>query len=191
MNSFAGSLLKGRMAEEMVSLLFRQMGFPVIRHGYEYSNPGVQVLRDLNRIRKVENLPYKDIPDFFIGHRDELDRRSGELVEVKFRSKSKVKLDPPGHYPADVHFLLVDRTAIWSASHEELREVAERDWVQMSDLRRLEADHWFGFMPADKKFLRDNIPKMVRCFDGFFSDASARPAKRDISWPEISEEHID
>jgi len=83
-NSFAESLIKGRIAETVFSLMFEEAKeFDVLPLGYEQTTPILAQYQHLLHIKKVlDNI--RNAPDFaLISH----DKKSLYLVEVKYRKK--------------------------------------------------------------------------------------------------------
>jgi hypothetical protein len=81
--SFAHDLIKGKIAETVFELMFRESNwFTVIPIGYEYTVPELAQYNHFVHVQKVlDNL--RDAPDFALISQD---KKSVYLVEVKYRT---------------------------------------------------------------------------------------------------------
>lgn len=85
-NDFTHDLMKGKIAELVFELMFRESGkFTTLRFGYEYTLPELAQFQHLVEVKKVlENI--HNAPDFILISND---KKEVYIVEVKYRSQRK------------------------------------------------------------------------------------------------------
>jgi hypothetical protein len=81
---FAHDIIKGRIAETIFEMMFRETGeYTILRFGYEYTLPElVQYKKYLRMPEALDNI--NNSPDFILVSKD---RTKVYLVEVKYRTK--------------------------------------------------------------------------------------------------------
>ncbi len=85
-NNFSHELIKGKIAELVFELMFRDVGrFTVLRFGYEYTMPELAQYQHLVEVKAVlDNI--RNAPDFVLIEKKDDGKMNVFTVEVKYRS---------------------------------------------------------------------------------------------------------
>ncbi len=113
------SMQKGKKAEKIVSDMFKEAGFKVVKYGYEYT---VSELADRNNLIKGRAAEYiRHQPDFIIVNKE----NEAFFIEVKFRSTKIVPEKDIFPYP-NCYVVLLSKSFILAQSTKYLFQYGAR-----------------------------------------------------------------
>jgi hypothetical protein len=104
---------KGRIAENIVSSMFKEAGFKVIKYGYEYTVP--QLANRNNLIKGKAAAFIRHQPDFIVVNK----KNEAFFIEVKFRSK-EIKPDKDIFNYPNCYVVLLTKSYILAQSTKYL-----------------------------------------------------------------------
>ena len=118
------NIIKGRIAETLIELLFEKLGYEVYRFGLENTIPAIRLKLMGSKPRKVKKFIAK-MPDLIIRDAKE---NTIHFIEVKFRASGEFSLKDVDYnlqteYPyKEAYFIVVSKKHIKCLSYSELLE---------------------------------------------------------------------
>jgi hypothetical protein len=152
------NFLKGKIGENIVSFLLRELGFEVTPNGVESTHASYITHMQKGRLDRNQIKKYRSRADLTALREAGNGRKSlFAEIEVKYSSRSYIEKDKLRHYDDDVRFIFVDRHDFWSTTKDQIfcGKNAEKTFLGFKSFTRLEDDPFYGFSTAEKKLIKD------------------------------------
>jgi hypothetical protein len=146
-------VVNGRIAEELVHELFKELKFEVYPYGYEQTVTGLTYsLKNIkpSKRSKVQS-KIANMPDFVVHH----EKKGTFFIEVKYRSKGKLTKKDAEGYDEDTLFVLCSPKLILCSSQQELVGGVELSTESYSSGQLLGDREEFNFDLDERRKIRE------------------------------------
>jgi len=153
------NVVNGRIAEELVHELFKELGFEVYPFGYEntvtgltYSFKKIESSKRTKIQSKIANLP-----DFIVHHEE----KGTFFIEVKYLSNGSLTKREAKRYDEDTLFILFTPKSILCSSQQELVGGVELSTESYSSGQLLGDREEFQFDLEERKKIREYCKHII------------------------------
>ena len=146
-------VVNGRIAEELVHELFKELEFEVYPYGWEHTVTGLTYSVGQIPMSKRSRVQSKisNMPDYVVDHPE----KGTFFIEVKFSSKGKLTKHVAKKYDEDTLFVLFTQKWILCISQPELIEIGELTDDEYRQEYMLGHRPEFGFNKGERKKIRE------------------------------------
>lgn len=152
--SFIYNLIKGKIAEQLVEQLFKDLGFDVYRCGIESNIPNHQrLLRELGEENAKSLKIIRDFPDYTVVCER---TKTAFTIDVKYRAYGKLELTSFKDYNyKNVIFLIINSDFMGIVNSDEVIEKAKnKEFQEIENFEKFENAQVFNFDSSQKKTIR-------------------------------------